>query len=132
MSSDINRVNLTGRITRDYEQRVTKGGTEVYQTGLAFNDRRKGADGSWTDVPNFIELTFFGARGKALGERGYLQKGMKCAVEGKLRYSSWEQDGQRRSKLELVVEDFVALQGAEPKPQSKVESSAIADEDIPF
>ena len=143
MSSDINRVNLTGRITRDAEQRVTSSGMEVYHTGIAVNDRRKGASGEWEDVPNFLDLVIFGARGKALAERGYLNRGVKCAIEGKLRYRSWEaQDGSKRSKVEVIVDDFVTMQSRETKPKAEVETSAeapaqegaptIFDEDIPF
>ena len=101
----INRVNLTGRLTRDPELRSTSGGAAVLAFSLAVNDRRRDPrTGEWEDVPNFVDCTVFGRRGEAL--QRHLAKGSLVAVDGRLRYSSWEKDGQRRSKLEVVAEDL--------------------------
>ncbi len=71
---------------------------------MAVNDRRRNPQtGEWEDYPNFVDCTMFGTRAEAVSR--YLSKGSKVAIEGKLRYSSWERDGQRRSKLEVI--DFV-------------------------
>ena len=95
----INRVNITGTLTRDPELRATAGGTQVLSFGVAVNDRRRNAQtGEWEDYPNFVDCTMFGTRAEAVSR--FLAKGNKVAIEGKLRYSSWERDGQRRSKLE--------------------------------
>lgn len=124
----INRVNISGNLTRDPELRATTGGTQVLSFGMAVNDRRKNQQtGEWEDYPNFVDCTMFGARAEKLHR--YLSKGCKVAVEGKLRYSSWERDGQRRSKLEIIVEEIEFLsrqQAAEPEPEDAY------DEDIPF
>ena len=73
--------------------------------GVAVNDRRKNQQtGEWEDYPNFVDCTMFGTRGEKL--QPYLTKGTKVAIEGKLRYSSWERDGQRRSKLEVIVDEL--------------------------
>ena len=102
----INRVNISGNLTRDPEMRQTAGGTQILQFGVAVNDRRKNNQtGEWEDYPNFIDCTMFGARADALSR--ILAKGTKVAIEGKLRWSQWERDGQkRRSKLEVVVDDL--------------------------
>ena len=104
----INRVVITGNLTRDPEMRATAGGTQVMSFGVAVNDRRKNPQtGDWEDYPNFVDCTMFGTRAEALNR--YLSKGTKVAIEGKLRYSSWERDGQRRSKLEVIVDEIEFL-----------------------
>lgn len=104
----INRVNISGNLTRAAELRCTAGGTQVLAFGVAVNDRRRNPQtGEWEDHPNFVDCTMFGNRAEAIAR--YLTKGSKVAVEGKLRYSSWERDGQRRSKLEVVVDEIEFL-----------------------
>ena len=98
----INRVNITGNLTRDPELRATAGGTQVLSFGVAVNDRRRNPQtGEWEDYPNFVDCTMFGTRAEAVSR--FLAKGNKVAIEGKLRYSSWERDGQRRSKLDDIL-----------------------------
>lgn len=124
----INRVAVSGHLTRDPELRATTGGMQVLSFGIAVNDRRKNPQtGEWEDYPNFVDCTMFGTRAEKINR--YLSKGCKVAIEGKLRYSSWERDGQRRSKLEVIVEEIEFLsrqQAAEPEPEDAY------DEDIPF
>lgn len=104
----INKVMITGNLTRDPETRTTAGGTTVLSFGVAVNDRRRNAQsGEWEDVANFVDCVMFGNRAESLSH--ILTKGMKVAIEGKLRYSSWERDGQRRSKLEVVVDEIEFL-----------------------
>lgn len=100
----LNSVAISGNLTRDPELRQTPGGTSVLSFGVAVNERRKSASGEWEDVPNFVDCTMFGTRADALAK--YLHKGTKVAVSGRLRYSSWERDGQKRSKLEVVADDI--------------------------
>lgn len=141
----INRVLISGNITRDPELKATPGGTQILRFGVAVNDRRHNPQtNEWEDYPNFVDCVMFGSRAEALSR--YLAKGTKVSVEGKLRYSSWEKDGQRRSKLEVVVDELELMsakgQGEKPMtPQQaaaylgatvKTASAEIADEDIPF
>lgn len=101
----INRVNITGNLTRDPELRSTQGGTQVLHLGVAVNDRRRNPQtGNWEDYPNFIDCVMFGTRAEAI--QRYLTKGTKVAIEGRLRYSSWERDGQKRSKIEVVIDEI--------------------------
>lgn len=106
----INRVVVSGNLTRDPELRVTPGGTQVLGFGVAVNDRRRNQQtGEWEDYPNFIDCTMFGNRAEALSR--ILRKGMKVAIEGKLRYSSWEDKngGGRRSKVEIIPDEVVLM-----------------------
>lgn len=106
----INRAIVSGNLTRDPELRATAGGTQVLGFGVAVNDRRRNQQtGEWEDYPNFIDCTMFGNRAEALSR--ILRKGMKVAVEGKLRYSSWEDKngGGRRSKVEIVPDEVVLM-----------------------
>lgn len=106
----INRVVVSGNLTRDPELRATPGGTQVLGFGVAVNDRRRNQQtGEWEDYPNFIDCTMFGNRAEALSR--ILLKGMKVAIEGKLRYSSWEDKngGGRRSKVEIIPDEVVLM-----------------------
>ncbi len=96
--------------------RATGGGTQVLTFGIAVNDRRRNpSTGDWEDVPNFFDCVVFGARAEALSR--FLSKGSKVAIEGKLRYSSWEREGQRRSKVEIIVDEieFLSSRGAQQR-----------------
>ena len=102
----INKVIITGNLTRDPELRSTPSGTSVLNFGVAVNDRRRTADGNWEDYPNYIDCTMFGRR--AEGVQQYLHKGLKVAIEGRLHYSSWEDrnTGQKRSKIDVTVDEL--------------------------
>ena len=101
----INRVVISGNLTRDPELRRTQSGMAIMSFGVAVNDRRRNQQtGEWEDYANFVDCTMFGNRAESLSN--YLSKGTKVAIEGKLRYSSWERDGQKRSKLEVVVDEL--------------------------
>lgn len=135
----INRVNISGNLTRDPELRATAGGTQVLSFGVAVNDRRKNPQtGDWEDYPNFVDCTMFGTRAEAVSR--YLSKGTKVAIEGKLRYSSWERDGQRRSKLEVIVDEIEFMSRRDGQAAPAVAAAApvhaepldVYDEDIPF
>lgn len=122
----INRVNVTGCLTRDSELKATQGGSVVLRFGVAVNDRRKNPQtGEWEDYPNFVDMVMFGTRAEKVAQ--YLTKGTKVAVEGKLRYSAWERDGQKRSKLEVVVDEveFLSARQAQPAPQAPTDPSLV-------
>lgn len=131
----INRVTLTGNLTRDPDLRSTSSGMSVLRFGVAVNDRRRNQQtGEWEDVPNFVDCIVFGNRADALSR--ILAKGAKVAVEGKLRYSQWERDGQRRSKLEVAVDEVELMQrdrqGGGCQQQARQSQPDLYDEAIPF
>ena len=101
----INRVVISGNLTRDPELRRTQSGMAILNIGVAVNDRRRNQQtGEWEDYANYIDCTMFGNRAESLSN--ILAKGMKVAIEGKLRWSQWERDGQKRSKIEVIVDDL--------------------------
>ena len=145
----INKVMITGNLTRDAELRTTPGGTAVLSLGVAVNDRRRNQNGEWEDYANFVDCTLFGRRAEAIHQ--YLVKGTKVAIEGRLHYSSWEDrnSGQRRSKLDVTIDEIEFMSSrnggvapaqaasAPQRSQSQYISEAPApaaynDEDIPF
>ena len=123
----INRVNISGNLTRDSELRSANNGTAILNFSVAVNDRRKNASGEWEDVPNYVDCVVFGTRATALNRM--LKKGTKVAIEGKLRWSSWEKDGQRRSKLEVIVDELELMNAPKAKQAAPADTY---DDDLPF
>lgn len=134
----INHCALSGNLGGDPDIRVTASGTQILSFQLAVNDRVKDPQtGEWTDRANWVSCVIFGTRAEKLAN--YLHKGDKVAVSGRLRYSSWEtKDGQKRSKLEVVVDEvefFAQKKPQNPPVQNITEQdvdSGVYDEDIPF
>lgn len=106
--ASLNKVFLVGRLTRDPEKRHTPGGLPIASFGLAVNRYRKGADGQKVEETAFIDITAFGGQADTLCQ--YMRKGSQLLVEGHLRYEQWtSQEGQKRSRLGVVVENFQFL-----------------------
>lgn len=105
--ASFNRVILMGNITRDIEVRYTQGGTAVTDIGLAVNDRRKNQAGEWVEDTQFVDVTLWGKTAETAGE--YLGKGSPIHIEGRLKLETWEDDGQKRSKLKVVAERMQML-----------------------
>lgn len=126
----INKVLISGNLTRDPETRRTAGGTAVLSFGVAVNDRAKNQQtGEWEDRPNFVDCVMFGTSAEAVGR--YLSKGGKVAIEGKLRWSQWQaQDGSKRSKLEVIVDEIEFMSRGER--QGNAPAADVYSEDIPF
>ena len=125
----INRVMVSGNLTRDPELRQTAGGMSVLSFGIAVNDRRKNSStGEWEDYPNFLDCTLFGARADGLAK--ILTKGAKVAIDGKLRWSQWEREGQKRSKVEIIVDslDFMSQRSSGAAPATAAVAPAVPSE----
>ncbi len=117
----INKVMITGNLTRDPELRNTANGSSILSFGVAVNDRRQNAQGEWEDYANFVDCTMFGNRAQSMSK--YLAKGTKVAIEGKLHYSTWEDKSGsgKRSKLEVYVDSIdlmVKPQAPQQAPQA--------------
>lgn len=129
----MNRVILMGNLTRDAELRALPSGSPVLSFGIAVNDRVKNQQsGEWEDRPNFFDLTLFGPRAEKLA--AYLTKGTKVAVDGKLRYRSWETpQGEKRSKVEVIVDDieFMSAKG-EARPAASAPAADDGEWEAPF
>ena len=106
--ADLNHVVLIGRLTRDAELKYTAGGQAVCKFAIAVNRRRKSGD-QWVDEANFFDIVLWGRQGESLNQ--YLIKGKMVGIDGELRQDRWEQDGQNRSKVEVVVTNIQLLGG---------------------
>ncbi|WP_277070988.1 single-stranded DNA-binding protein [Slackia exigua] len=134
----INRVFITGNLTRDSELRTTATGMSVLGFSVAVNDRTKDAStGEWKDRASFVDCTVFGRRADALAR--LLGKGQKVAVAGRLRQTTWERDGQKRSKLEVVADDVELMSRRDDGKQAATGhadtfpiDASLYDADIPF
>jgi len=106
--ADVNHVILIGRLTRDAELKYTSGGMAVCKFAIAVNKRRKQGD-QWVDEANFFDIVLWGRSGESINQ--YLVKGKQIAVEGELHQNRWEQDGQARSKIEIMANNVQLLGG---------------------
>ena len=124
----INRANISGNLTRDSELRSANNGTAILNFSVAVNDRRKNASGEWEDCPNYVDCVVFGTRATALHRM--LKKGTKVAIEGKLRWSSWEtKEGGKRSKLEVIVDELELMNAPKQKQAAPADTY---DDVLPF
>lgn len=108
MATDINTVVIVGRLTRDAELTYANSGAAICKFAIANNYSRKQAD-SWTEETSFFDAVLIGRRAEALHR--YLVKGKQVAVQGELRQNRWETDGQKRSRVEIMVNDLNLLGG---------------------
>ena len=107
MARSFNQVTLMGNLTRDPELRSTPNGQSVCNFGLALNRSYKNAEGEWVEATDFVDIVAWAALGERVAQ--YLSKGRPALVSGRLQSRSWEQDGQKRSKLEVVAFDVTFL-----------------------
>jgi single-strand DNA-binding protein len=128
-TSNINRVVLTGNLTRDPVLRNTSSGTPVCGLRIASNTRRKTSGGEWVDKPNYLSVTVWGALGENCHR--FLAKGRPVAIDGRLEWREWEaQDGTRRESVEIVA-DSVQFLGGAPDANSNHDGGAAPSEPEP-
>lgn len=137
MARSFNQVILMGNLTRDPELRTIPSGQSVCSFSLALNRSFKGQDGNWQEATDYIDVVAWGPLGERVAQ--YLSKGRPCLVNGRLQSRSWEQDGQKRSKVEVVAQDVTFLGGrdggdsggsAPAGGASKPASSKKQDDDV--
>jgi len=124
MARSFNQVTLMGNLTRDPELRTTPNGATVCSFSLALNRSYKNSDGNWQEVTDFVDIVAWGPLGERVAQ--YLSKGRPALVSGRLQSRSWEQDGQKRSKVEVVANDVTFLGG--PGGSGGGNAPASADE----
>jgi single-strand DNA-binding protein len=109
-ATNINRVVMTGNLTRDPELRSLPSGMSVCSLRIACNTRRKGASGEWEDKPNYFDVTVWGAQGENCAR--YLTKGRPVAIDGRLEWREYQtQDGQRRQAVDIIADSVQFLGG---------------------
>lgn len=113
MARSFNQVILMGNLTRDPELRQIPSGQSVCSFSLALNRSYKGQDGDWKEATDYVDVVAWGPLGERVAQ--YVTKGRPVLVNGRLQSRSWEQDGQKRSKLEVVAQDvtFLGARGGE-------------------
>jgi single-strand DNA-binding protein len=104
MAKGFNKVILMGNLTRDPETRTTPSGQSVTNFSLAVNRTWRSADGTNQESVSYIDCVAWGKTGEIIAQ--YMQRGRALLVSGRLDQRSWEQDGNKRSKVEVIVEDF--------------------------
>lgn len=108
--ASFNRVILAGNMTRDPQLSYTPSNTPVCEFGLAVNRRWRDKDGAMKEEVCFVDVTSYGRQAETINQ--YMAKGRSILIEGRLRYSQWtSKEGQKRSKLDVVVENFTFLGG---------------------
>jgi single-strand DNA-binding protein len=151
MAFHINRVVISGNLTKDPELRQLPSGNSVCKLRIAVNTRAKDRDsGQWTDKPNYFDVTVWGAQGENVAK--FLQRGSGLLVDGRLEWREWDaQDGTKRQAVEIIAENTQFVGGREggaggggggerpagefapagnaPMPTS---ASIADDDDIPF
>ncbi len=110
MARSINQVILMGNLTRDPETRTTPNGQNVTSFSLALNRSYKDQSGNWQEDTDYIDIVAWAQLGDRVAQ--YLSKGRRCLVQGRLSQRSWEQEGQKRSKVEVIASDVTFLDGA--------------------
>jgi single-strand DNA-binding protein len=145
MARSFNLVVLMGNLTRDPELRTTPNGTSVCSFSLALNRSYKGSNGEWQEATDYVDVVAWGPLGERVSQ--YLSKGRPALVNGRLQSRSWEQDGQKRNKVEVIAQDVTFLGGpggggnggavnsaseaaAEGKPKSGKKQEDVVIEDI--
>lgn len=107
MARSVNQVILMGNLTRDPELRSTPSGQNVCSFSLALNRSYKDSSGEWQEATDYIDVTAWGPLGERVNQ--YLSKGRRCLVQGRLQSRSWEQDGVKRSKVDVLANDVTFL-----------------------
>jgi single-strand DNA-binding protein len=107
MARSVNQVTLMGNLTRDPELRNTPNGQSVCSFSLALNRAYKDQSGEWKEATDYIDVVAWGPLGERVAQ--YLSKGRRALVQGRLQSRSWEQDGQKRSKVEVLAADVTFL-----------------------
>jgi single-strand DNA-binding protein len=128
MARSLNQVTLMGNLTRDPELRQTPTGQNVTSFSLALNRSYKDQSGEWQEATDYIDIVCWGPLAERVSQ--YLSKGRRCLVQGRLQSRSWEQDGAKRSKVEVLANDvtFLDSRGGGEEGGGAASSSAPASE----
>lgn len=150
MGANYNRVLIAGNLTRDPELRYIASGTAVTDLGIAITEKRKNATGEMVEDTVFVDVTLWARQAEVACE--YLKKGSNVLIEGRLKFDTWETDGQKRSKLRVVGErmqmlgsksgggggggggraDYDASEYSQPADEFSGSRGGAKDDDIPF
>jgi single-strand DNA-binding protein len=129
-ATNINRVIITGNLTRDPELRSLQSGTSVCKLRVAVNSRRKDQSGEWVDKPNYFDVTVWGAQGENCAT--YLSKGRPVAVDGRLDWREWDaNDGSKRQSIEIIADSVQFLGSRDGSGGQQGGNGIKAQSDVP-
>jgi single-strand DNA-binding protein len=125
----INRVVLVGRLTRDPELRALPSGTSVSSLRVACNSSKKDSDGSYSERPNFFDVSVYGASADSVSR--YTKKGSRVAIDGRLEWREWETAEQQKRQAVSVVADTVQfLDSPSDRSESDADGGDPGEEDL--
>jgi single-strand DNA-binding protein len=130
---NINRVVLTGNLTKDPELRSTGGGLSVCRLRVAVNTRRKNSEGNWEEKPNYFSVTVFGRQADSCNQ--YLRKGRPVAIDGRLEWSEYtNNEGQKRESIDIIADTVQFLSGRDDAASGNGFSASAgqAESDVPI
>lgn len=132
--TNINRVVITGNLTRDPEVRGFGNGGSLCKLRIACNTRRKNSEtGAWEEKPNYFDVTVWGAQGENCGR--YLTKGRPVAIDGRLEWREWETDGVKRQAIDIIADSVQFLGGRDGAGEGNGNgfsvSRAASESDVP-
>jgi single-strand DNA-binding protein len=129
-ATNINRVVLTGNLTRDPELRSLQSGTSVCSLRIATNTRRKDASGEWVDKPNYFSITVWGAQGENCAR--FLSKGRPVCIDGRLEWREWtDQGGNKRESVEIIADAVQFLGGRDDGGMGGANNGFTPHSDVP-
>jgi single-strand DNA-binding protein len=126
--TDNNVVSINGRLVREAELRFSTSGAVVLRFSIAVNRSVKKGD-KWEDEASFFDCAMFGKMAEGVSE--YLSKGKQVSIIGELVQNRWEKDGEKRSKVEIIVNKLQLLGGKDEQKQEQQGPESFED-DIPF
>lgn len=133
----LNTCTISGHLGKAADLRYASSGLAVVRFSVAVNERRKQSDESYKDETSWLDCTMFGNRAEGL--HPYLAKGAKLGVVGHLRKSTYERDGQKIGKVEIIVDEVELMNARRERQQAEgspapapVQAGSVYDEDIPF
>jgi single-strand DNA-binding protein len=127
----VNRVTLLGNVGKDPEVRAAPSGSIIANFSIATTDRYKDKAGEWKESTDWTNVASFGKLAEIV--RDYVHKGSPLYVEGKLRTRSWEKDGQKQYRTEVIADNIVLLGSGKPSERAvEAVEQEIADDDIPW
>jgi single-strand DNA-binding protein len=129
---NINRVVLTGNLTKDPELRSTGNGLAICKLRVACNSRRRNSAGEWEEKANFFDVTVFGGQGERCSQ--YLRKGRAVAIDGRLSWREYEVEGQKRQSIDIIADSVQFLGGRDDAGNGNGFSSSVraSESDVPI
>ncbi|MDO8231897.1 MAG: single-stranded DNA-binding protein [bacterium] len=100
----LNKVFLYGNLTRDPELKALPSGQQMASFGLATNRSYKDKNGQKQEATEFHNIVAFGRPAEVIAQ--YMKKGRPLYVEGRIQTRSWESEGQKKYRTEVIVENF--------------------------